>query len=503
MEEVAGNRPAPLRSSDGGGVPSGIANGSSDLSMEGSSLRSSLRLERFGAAYGDRVVLVDITLSWPERGVIAVVGPGSSGKSTLVRTVCGINASIVNFKTWGRVWYRDALLDVSNTAEDQGETSRPMLVAQKLRLLASTVARNAAMLFPDRHALSPREAAERVRDLLLHLGQDDLAARLEDQVVELSLGQQRRLALARLTPVDPAVVCLDEPTDGLEDQEADPLIDFIRAEGQRRCVVVVTHRLDHARRLAQGGRVLLIGGGRVLADQPTEEFFESPACPEAADYVRTGCCQVVAADADPDMLDPNQPPPPALPSEVQEIREQARRPGSIRPPSGFRWLHPGRLAGTSKPGLLVELEEDLAGLAGLGITTLVCLTAETPPIASNDLARHGIRGLTLPMPDMGAPRLEDGLTFLEDLKHRLDAGEVVALHCRGGLGRTGMMLAAYLIYQGASALEALERVRQVEPKYVQSLTQIAFLDELARRLGRDSNPICPVWEGDSRVALAE
>ena len=459
--------------------------------------RSSLRLEQFGVAYGGRVALVDVTLSWPDRGVIAVVGPGSSGKSTLVRTLCGINASIANLKTWGRAWYRGVALELTNPAADQDETTRPMLVSQKLRLLASTVVRNAAMLLPDRRNLGPREAAERVHDLLLALNQPDLAARLEDQVVELSLGQQRRLALARLTPADPSVVCMDEPTDGLEDQEADPLIEFIRAEGQRRCVVVVTHRLDHARRLAQGGRVLLIGGGRVLADQPTEEFFESPASPEAAVFVRTGCCAVIAADADPETLDPDQPPPPALPSEAQEARDQARRPGSTRPPSGFRWLSPGHLAGTSKPGLLVELEDDLAGLAGLGITTLVCLTAETPPIESDKLACHGIGSLALPIPDMGAPSLEDGLTFLEDLQRRLNAGEVVALHCRAGLGRTGMMLAAHLIHQGASSLEALERVRRVEPKYVQSMIQIAFLDQLAQHLGRDFNPIRPALGDDS------
>jgi atypical dual specificity phosphatase len=81
--------------------------------------------------------------------------------------------------------------------------------------------------------------------------------------------------------------------------------------------------------------------------------------------------------------------------------------------------------------------------------------------------------------DMGAPSIAAARTHCREVARLMDAGEVVALHCRAGLGRTGTMLAAQLVHEGASALDALEAVRRVEPRWVQSHEQIEFLERFA------------------------
>jgi atypical dual specificity phosphatase len=80
---------------------------------------------------------------------------------------------------------------------------------------------------------------------------------------------------------------------------------------------------------------------------------------------------------------------------------------------------------------------------------------------------------------MGAPSVTQAAGLCQQIDRKLQEGEVVAVHCRAGLGRTGTILATYLIWEGAEALSALEMVRRVEPRWVQSEEQVAFLERFA------------------------
>ncbi|MFP4611402.1 MAG: ATP-binding cassette domain-containing protein, partial [Thiohalophilus sp.] len=64
-----------------------------------------LNLSQFGVAFGDSVILRSVDLTVPERGVFALLGPAGTGKSTLLRTICGINQAVSNLRTWGEVVY--------------------------------------------------------------------------------------------------------------------------------------------------------------------------------------------------------------------------------------------------------------------------------------------------------------------------------------------------------------------------------------------------------------
>jgi len=152
---------------------------------------------------------------------------------------------------------------------------------------------------------------------------------------------------------------------------------------------------------------------------------------------------------------------------------------------GFYWLIEGELAGCPCPGRVglrgpdtawsarggngigagaAGLDDDLAWLREQGIAALLTLTEE--PLPADALARNGLESLHIPVMDMSAPtprQFEEALAFVDRMRA---AGRVVAVHCLMGQGRTGTILAAYLIRAGASAEEAVARVRAVCPNAI-------------------------------------
>jgi atypical dual specificity phosphatase len=143
-------------------------------------------------------------------------------------------------------------------------------------------------------------------------------------------------------------------------------------------------------------------------------------------------------------------------------------------------LLPGKLAGTPWPGIVHAVQYDLQALKAVGVTQLISLTEE--PFQPEIAASHRIACHAFPMPDMHPPSQEQGIALCERIDQLLAAGEVVAVHCRAGLGRTGTVLACYWLWlaQGRlSAVKALEDVRRLEPGWVQSAAQVRFLEEFS------------------------
>jgi atypical dual specificity phosphatase len=153
----------------------------------------------------------------------------------------------------------------------------------------------------------------------------------------------------------------------------------------------------------------------------------------------------------------------------------ARRAPST-PPS-VQWLFPGALGGMARPGLVLDEQRDLAALRALGVRRLVSL--EPSAIPSDRLAVHGIAGAHLPIAELAAPTVSAAYATVLTAEVWLRRGEPTVYHCKGGLGRTGALLAAHLIVRGMAPLHALEELRGVDPRYVQSIAQERFLDQFA------------------------
>lgn len=143
----------------------------------------------------------------------------------------------------------------------------------------------------------------------------------------------------------------------------------------------------------------------------------------------------------------------------------------------------GQLAGTPKPGLLLDTQQDLRALRDAGISHLLSLTELPFPPAEARLS--DISCSALPMPDMQAPSVVDGLALCEWIDRLLQAGHAVAVHCKAGLGRTGTVLAMYAIWHTKAewdAQKAITKVRSLHAGMIQSVAQESFLEEFAREV---------------------
>ena len=142
------------------------------------------------------------------------------------------------------------------------------------------------------------------------------------------------------------------------------------------------------------------------------------------------------------------------------------------------WVAPGVL-GCAYP----RTERALAALSGSGVRLLVNLHER--PHDLDRLGRHGLREVHLTVKDFAAPSPRQVERGLDAIVGALAAGEAAAVHCGGGLGRTGTLLACYLASsEGLGAGEAIGRVRSLRPGSVETLAQVQAVEAWARRPGR-------------------
>jgi hypothetical protein len=152
------------------------------------------------------------------------------------------------------------------------------------------------------------------------------------------------------------------------------------------------------------------------------------------------------------------------------------------------WVIPGVLAGMPMPfihperrlnrgGLLTAYDDELPTLHAAGIRAVVSLLNLPSDVGIYESA--GFAFLCLPIPDGGAPTMQEAEEFVRFVSQQRTAQQPVAVHCEAGLGRTGTMLATFLISQGDSASSAIRRVREVEKVAVETTGQIQFLEQFA------------------------
>jgi atypical dual specificity phosphatase len=430
----------------------------------GARMTPAVELRGFGVSFGDRIILSNLDLSLPKVGLVVLMGPAGGGKSTLLRTLAGLNDAHAAMKTWGELVINGQPLALEQHRHVAGGQRRPLLVTQHARFYLDTVRQNLVSGLPNRAQCDHATQSQIVRAALGENGLSELAACLEQEAVSLSLGQQRCLAIVRALLSEPEVVFVDEPTTGLNDAEATALLDLLKGQAGRRCIVYVTHNQRWAQ--AAGGTSVLLASGHVKESGPTERFFKAPATELGRQFVATGSCPTSA------------PKPPSRPS-----RAVASAPAQHGAPRGFIWLKAGQLGGLPRPGIVDELDDDLAGLCALKVTVLVTLE-ERPTLDANVLAGLGIESVHFPIVDMDVPSVTDAVALCERVTAWVAGGRIVAVHCLAGHGRTGTVLACQLIFEGASAPSALESVRVINTRLVQSDAQVAFLGEFERAIAR-------------------
>jgi atypical dual specificity phosphatase len=145
------------------------------------------------------------------------------------------------------------------------------------------------------------------------------------------------------------------------------------------------------------------------------------------------------------------------------------------PPFGFSWVEKPQLAALARP----SSPDDFAWLRDQGIEVLVSLTEDKP---RRDWAEEaGLLVYHEPLEDMEAPSQEQLDRAVSAILRAIEHNMGVAVHCGAGLGRTGVVLAAYLVAKGLSANNAIARVRRLRPGSIETDEQAAAVEEFAHR----------------------
>ncbi len=133
-------------------------------------------------------------------------------------------------------------------------------------------------------------------------------------------------------------------------------------------------------------------------------------------------------------------------------------------PYGFSWVDPPLLSALGRPD-----EADLAWLREQGVQVVVTLTEH--PLPRVWVNEAGLMAVHIPVPDMEAPTARQLRTAVDTIERAKRSGLGVAVHCAAGKGRTGTVLAAYLVTQGMTAGEAIRKVRQLRPGSIETFEQ--------------------------------
>jgi phosphate transport system ATP-binding protein len=246
-----------------------------------------IRAEHLTLRYPGKTVFEDVTLDVPAGSITAVVGPSGCGKTSLLNCFNRLTDLIPGASVTGSL--RLAGQELADGAVDVIALRRRVgMIFQKPVPFPLSIRRN--IEFPLReHGLGERARLEAVLERTLRdVGLwDEVKDRLSAPALSLSGGQQQRLSIARALALEPEVLLLDEPCSALDPLSSAVVEDLIRSLRPRYTLVVVTHNLAQARRIADSVAVLWVhdGAGRLIEHGPVAQVFESPRDPLTASYV--------------------------------------------------------------------------------------------------------------------------------------------------------------------------------------------------------------------------
>lgn len=274
-----------------------------------------LSYQSFRLSAGKTLILDGIDLDLQGPGVVALLGPSGTGKSSLLRAT----QRLIEHGCDG--WSRsgDLLFNgqtVFGAAFSKQQLARQIgFIHQKPRMLAGSVLANVE--FALKHITTLKSAAIRqlAEEALEEVGLTWELASLDLAAWKLSGGQAQRLAIARAIALQPDVLLMDEPTSALDPLKSQQVEEIIRAQARTRLIVLVTHEVHLAERLADFAAFMFRrpGGARIFEAGPAAKVLRDPTEAAVQEFVRAGragrepVSAAISADLAPDELEAASP----------------------------------------------------------------------------------------------------------------------------------------------------------------------------------------------------
>jgi phosphate transport system ATP-binding protein len=243
-----------------------------------------VQVKKLNAWYGKKQALIDVSLSFDPTSVTALIGPSGCGKSTFVRCLNRLHEEIPHSRIAGSV-----LVDGFDI---YARSIKPRYVRQQIGMVFQRPNPLPFRSIFDNVALGPglnglqkgakiREVVEQsLRQAALW---EEVKDRLNTLARDLSGGQQQRLCIARAIANRPQILLMDEPCSALDPIATLEVEELIRQLKQHYTVVLVTHNMQQAARVAE--RTVFFLQGHVVEEGATDDIFSRPQKKETEDYV--------------------------------------------------------------------------------------------------------------------------------------------------------------------------------------------------------------------------
>jgi phosphate transport system ATP-binding protein len=246
--------------------------------------RTHISVQELNVRYRSEHVLKNINLNIPDRKITAIIGPSGCGKTTLLKSFNRLIDSTEGVKISGRV-----LVDEENILDPRAEVThirkKMGLLLQKPYPLPMSIYDNVAY-GPRIHGIKEKKRLDEIVPRFLKKASlwDEVKDRLREPASMLSVGQQQRLCLARGLAVEPEIILGDEPTSALDPQSSQRIEETFTDLKRDYTIVIVTHILRQARRMAD--YVVFLYLGELIEQGPAWDFFNNPKQPMTREYIK-------------------------------------------------------------------------------------------------------------------------------------------------------------------------------------------------------------------------
>jgi phosphate transport system ATP-binding protein len=247
-----------------------------------------INLRELSVFYGKFRAIAEITMASPAHQVTAIIGPSGCGKSTFIRTLNRMNEVVAGTRVEGQVLLdgKDILasgIDVVQIRQRIG------MVFQRPNPFPKSIYDNVAY-GPRLYGIRKRTELDGIveRSLQQSALWDEVKDKLHQSGMALSGGQQQRLCIARALAVEPSVILMDEPASALDPIATLKIEDLMQQLKSEYTMVIVTHNMQQAARVADYTAFLMIDehrAGRLIEFGPTNRIFTRPENKQTEDYV--------------------------------------------------------------------------------------------------------------------------------------------------------------------------------------------------------------------------
>jgi phosphate transport system ATP-binding protein len=246
----------------------------------------SIETEKLNLWYGDFQALMNVSVKMKDGLITGLIGPSGCGKTTLLRCFNRVNERYGNVKTTGQIKILGKNIYDPDVSLPEMRKAVGM-VFQRPNPLPISVYENIVFglrIHSERASLKKSAADEIVEKSLTEVFLwDDLKDKLKKKATALQLEQQQKLCIARLLPLKPQVILMDEPCSSLDAESTRAIEEMMLNLAGRYTMVIVTHNMAQARRVSDECIFMLMG--EVIEQRRTQNLFLTPKDPRTADYI--------------------------------------------------------------------------------------------------------------------------------------------------------------------------------------------------------------------------